>query len=94
MYKEFTNRLKMQGIDEELYFAYAKVTKEKVKEDNYKIFYQILIGGILGLIGCITKLPYHLNLIIIIISYIVLVYSTFITAIKQLSKKIINSIIN
>ena len=29
MYKEFTNRLKMQGIDEELYFAYAKVTKEK-----------------------------------------------------------------
>lgn len=36
MYKEFTNRLKMQGIDEELYFAYAKVTKEKVKEDMKK----------------------------------------------------------
>ena len=68
----------------------AILSEEKVKEDNYKIFYQILVGGILGLIGCITKLPYHLNLIIIIISYIVLVYSTFITAIKQLSKKIIN----
>ena len=68
----------------------AILSEEKVKEDNYKIFYQILIGGILGLIGCITKLPYHLNLILIIISYIVLVYSTFITAIKQLSKKIIN----
>ena len=68
----------------------AILSEEKVKEDNYKIFYQILIGGILGLIGCITKLPYHLNLIIIIISYIVLVYSTFITAIKQLSKRIIN----
>ena len=68
----------------------AILSEEKVKEDNYKIFYQILIGGILGLIGCITKLPYHLNLILIIISYIVLVYSTFITAIKQLSKRIIN----
>ena len=68
----------------------AILSEEKIKEDNYKIFYQILIGGILGLIGCITKLPYHLNLILIIISYIVLVYSTFITAIKQLSKKIIN----
>ena len=68
----------------------AILSEEKVKEDNYKIFYQILVGGILGLIGCITKLPYHLNLIIIIISYIVLVYSTFITAIKQLSKRIIN----
>ena len=68
----------------------AILSEEKVKEDNYKIFYQILVGGILGLIGCITKLPYHLNLILIIISYIVLVYSTFITAIKQLSKKIIN----
>ena len=65
----------------------AILSEEKVKEDNYKIFYQILVGGILGLIGCITKLPYHLNLILIIISYIVLVYSTFITAIKQLSKK-------
>ena len=68
----------------------AILSEEKVKEDNYKIFYQIIIGGILGLIGCITKLPYHLNLILIIISYIVLVYSTFITAIKQLSKRIIN----
>ena len=68
----------------------AILSEEKVKEDNYKIFYQILVGGILGLIGCITKLPYHLNLILIIISYIVLVYNTFITAIKQLSKKIIN----
>jgi len=68
----------------------AILSEEKVKEDNYKIFYQILVGGILGLIGCITKLPYHLNLILIIISYIVLVYSTFITAIKQLSKRIIN----
>ena len=26
----------MQGIDEELYFAYSKVTKEKVKEDMKK----------------------------------------------------------
>ena len=36
MYKEFTNRLKMQGVDEELYFAYDGVTKEKVKEDMKK----------------------------------------------------------
>ena len=26
----------------------AILSEEKVKEDNYKIFYQILIGGILG----------------------------------------------
>ena len=36
MYKQFTERLKMQGIDEELYFTYAGVTKEKVKEDMKK----------------------------------------------------------
>ena len=36
MYKQFTERLKMQGIDEELYFTYAGITKEKVKEDMKK----------------------------------------------------------
>ena len=36
MYKQFTERLKMQGIDEELYFTYVGVTKEKVKEDMKK----------------------------------------------------------
>ena len=36
MYKQFTERLKMQGIDEELYFTYAGVAKEKVKEDMKK----------------------------------------------------------
>lgn len=36
MYREFTERLKMQGISEELYFNYAGVTKEKVKEDMNK----------------------------------------------------------
>ena len=36
MYKQFTERLKIQGIDEELYFTYAGVTKEKVKEDMKK----------------------------------------------------------
>lgn len=36
MYKQFTERLKMQGIDEELYFTYAGVTKEKVKKDMKK----------------------------------------------------------
>ena len=36
MYKQFTERLKMQGIDEELYFTYTGVTKEKVKEDMKK----------------------------------------------------------
>lgn len=33
MYNSFIERLKMQGIDEELYFAYAGVTKEKVMGD-------------------------------------------------------------
>ena len=36
MMHEYEERLKMQGIDEELYFTYAGVTKEKVKEDMKK----------------------------------------------------------
>lgn len=36
MYKDFVERLKMQGIEEELYFAYTGITKEKVKEDMKK----------------------------------------------------------
>lgn len=36
MYKDFVERLKMQGIEEELYFTYTGITKEKVKEDMKK----------------------------------------------------------
>ena len=68
----------------------AILSEEKVKEDNYKIFYQIIIGGILGLIGCITKLPYHLNLIIIIISYI----GGFLSIQTNTITKSLNQIIN
>lgn len=36
MYKDFVERLKMQGVEEELYFTYTGITKEKVKEDMKK----------------------------------------------------------
>lgn len=36
MYSQFVERLKMQGVNEELYYAYANTTKDKVKNDMQK----------------------------------------------------------
>ena len=68
----------------------AILSEEKIKESNNKDIYNILIGGIIGLLGIVLKLPHTISMILIIIAYILLIYKTLITAVKQLKKKIIN----
>lgn len=51
MYKDFIEKMKMQGVSEELYFAYAQTTKEKVMEDMKKeaerrVLYRYLLEAI------------------------------------------------
>lgn len=52
MYEDFTNRLKGQGISEELYYAYAKTSKEDVmkdltKEAEVRLRYRYLLEAII-----------------------------------------------
>lgn len=52
MYEDFTNRLKGQGISEELYYAYAKTSKEDVmkdltKEAEVRLKYRYLLEAII-----------------------------------------------
>lgn len=68
----------------------AILSEEKIKESNNNDIYNILIGGIIGLLGIVLKLPHTISMILIIIAYILLIYKTLITAVKQLKKKIIN----
>lgn len=68
--------------------AVLSIEKKKEKKDNS--FLRLIIGGLIGLFASIIKLPYHLNIIFIIISYIILIYKTAITSFKQLLKKNIN----
>ncbi len=60
---------------------------QDVKKDHY--FY-LLLGGLMGLIGILIKVPFWLRIILIIGSYLLLLHRTFIVAIKQLQKKIIS----
>ena len=51
MYKDFIEKMKMQGVSEELYFAYAGTTKEKLMEDMKKeaerrVLYRYLLEAI------------------------------------------------
>lgn len=68
----------------------AILCEKEIKDNKLYPFLRLLVGGIIGIIGCAVKLPYHLNMILIIISYVILIYKTFITALKQLSKGNIN----
>lgn len=52
MYEDFTNRLKGQGISEELYYAYAKTSKDDVmkdmtKEAEIRLKYRYLLEAII-----------------------------------------------
>lgn len=60
---------------------------QDVKKDHY--FY-LLLGGLMGLIGILIKVPFWPRIILIIGSYLLLLHRTFIVAIKQLQKKIIS----
>ena len=68
----------------------AILSEEEIKENKLYPFIKLLIGGLIGIIGCLIKLPYHLNLILIIIGYLILIYKTLITAVKQLLKGSVN----
>ena len=68
----------------------AILSEDKIKENKNIDIYRIVLGGLIGLIGIVLKLPNYLNTILIIVAYIILIYKTLLTAIKQLRKKVIN----
>ena len=68
----------------------AILSEDKIKENKNIDIYRIVLGGLIGLLGIVLKLPSHLNTILIVVSYIILIYKTLLTAIKQLRKKVIN----
>ena len=52
MYKQFVDRLAMQGINEEIYFEYAKTTEEDVKKEMHdealnRIKYRYLLEAVI-----------------------------------------------
>lgn len=68
----------------------AILSKEEIKETKNKDIYRILLGAFLGILGIIIKTPKYLSMILILLAYIILLYRTLITAIKQLKNKTIN----
>lgn len=68
----------------------AILSKEEIKETKNKDIYRILLGAFLGILGIIIKNPKYLSMILILLAYIILLYRTLTTAIKQLKNKTIN----
>ena len=68
----------------------AILSKEEIKETKNKDIYRILLGAFLGVLGIILKNPKYLSMILILLAYIILLYRTLTTAIKQLKNKTIN----
>lgn len=68
----------------------AILSKEEIKETKNKDIYRILLGAFLGILGIIIKTPKYLSMILILLAYIILLYRTLTTAIKQLKNKTIN----
>lgn len=68
----------------------AILSKEEIKETKNKDIYRILLGAFLGVLGIIIKTPKYLSMILILLAYIILLYRTLTTAIKQLRNKTIN----
>lgn len=66
------------------------LSKEEIKETKNKDIYRILLGAFLGVLGIIIKTPKYLSMILILLAYIILLYRTLTTAIKQLKNKTIN----
>lgn len=66
------------------------LSKEEIKETKNKDIYRILLGAFLGILGIIIKNPKYLSMILILLAYIILLYRTLTTAIKQLRNKTIN----
>ena len=68
----------------------AILSKEEIKETKNKDIYRILLGAFLGMLGIIIKAPKYLSMILILLAYIILLYRTLTTTIKQLKNKTIN----
>lgn len=67
----------------------AILSEEKIESDNKKDVYRLLIGAIIGILGIAIKIS-PVNMILIVIAYIILIYKTLLTALKQLKNKKIN----
>lgn len=68
----------------------AIISEDEIKDNKLKPFLKLFIGGLIGLLGSIIKIPYDFNIILVIIGYIILLYKTLIAAFKQLVKGNIN----
>jgi Zn2+/Cd2+-exporting ATPase len=67
----------------------AILSEDKIYSNNNKDVYRLLIGAIIGILGIVIKIS-PVNMILIIIAYIILIYKTLLTALKQLKNKKIN----
>lgn len=67
----------------------AILSEEKIENDNNKDVYRLLIGAVIGVLGIVIKIS-PVNMILIVIAYIILIYKTLLTALKQLKNKKIN----
>ena len=67
----------------------AILSEEKIESDNNKDFYRLLIGEVIGILGIAIKIS-PVNMILIVIAYIILIYKTLLTALKQLKNRKIN----
>ena len=67
----------------------AILSEEKIESDNNKDIYRLLIGAVIGILGIAIKIS-PINMILIVIAYIILIYKTLLTALKQLKNRKIN----
>ena len=67
----------------------AILSEEKIESDNNKDFYRLLIGEVIGILGIAIKIS-PVNMILIVVAYIILIYKTLLTALKQLKNRKIN----
>ena len=67
----------------------AILSEEKIESDNNKDVYRLLIGAVIGILGIVIKMS-PINIILIVIAYIILIYKTLLTALKQLKNRKIN----
>lgn len=67
----------------------AILSEERIEIDNNKDVYRLLIGAIIGILGIVIKIS-PVNMILIVIAYIILIYKTLLTALKQLKNRKIN----
>lgn len=67
----------------------AILSEEKIESDNNKDVYRLLIGAVIGILGIVIKIS-PVNMILIVVAYIILIYKTLLSALKQLKNRKIN----